>query len=103
MLQKLRVLSIAYQRADVSLRELLSLNKQQALWLSNELQGKFGIEELVILSTCNRTEVYYVAESNKDINILAAWIQSANLNCWGKILPCIPAYRVGKRHSICLG
>jgi len=57
---------ISYQTAPIDIREKLSLSYAQALesalWLTNE----GGLREAVIISTCNRTELYAEAEEGLD-------------------------------------
>ncbi len=48
------------------MRELIALNEDEAKRLMLRLRDFFGLTELLVISTCNRTEVYYAFE--KDIN-----------------------------------
>ncbi len=47
-----------YDRAPVALRERLSFTKNAVADLDRALAGRPGVEGAVLLSTCNRTEVY---------------------------------------------
>ena len=47
-----------YDRAPVALRERLSFTKNAVADLDRTLAGRPGVEGAVLLSTCNRTEVY---------------------------------------------
>jgi glutamyl-tRNA reductase len=69
----LLVLGINYNTAPVSIRERLAFS---ADILTNALQDLLcvdGIDEVAILSTCNRTEFYCSTQSNNP-NVLIDWI-----------------------------
>ena len=51
---------INYKSSDLSLRESLTPSEQQRKDLCFELRESFPLEELLILSTCNRLEIYGV-------------------------------------------
>jgi glutamyl-tRNA reductase len=70
MSQSFRSLSLSYHNAPVEVRELFSLNEvltKEALFQLREL---LDLEELLILSTCNRTEVYYTSAHILDEEIV---------------------------------
>ncbi len=54
-------LGINHRTAPVALREKFSVPQRQLAETTRELQRACGIDELVLLSTCNRTELYYVS------------------------------------------
>ncbi|MFI3242759.1 MAG: glutamyl-tRNA reductase [Akkermansia sp.] len=54
----LLTLGVNYRTCPVSIREQFSVAKSQLLRLNQRLLSLSGIEECVLLSTCNRTEVY---------------------------------------------
>src|SRR5450755_3145000 len=49
-----------HRTAPVELRERISFTQQQALEASDELRRQGILEEAVVLSTCNRSELYGV-------------------------------------------
>ncbi len=55
---KLELVGISHRRAPVEVRELVAFDRGAAARLAAELAGAGG--EAVVLSTCNRTEVYAV-------------------------------------------
>jgi glutamyl-tRNA reductase len=57
----LKVVSISYKTAPVSIREQLALSESQSKDVLLELKNYDQISDLLIVSTCNRTEVYYSA------------------------------------------
>jgi len=60
------IAGINYKKSDASIRGLFAINSDQ---YSNILQkaGQIGLNELFILSTCNRTEIYGFAPSANDL------------------------------------
>src|ERR1700730_13201670 len=49
-----------HKTASVELRERVSFSQQQALYAADELRKRGILEEAVVLSTCNRSELYGV-------------------------------------------
>ena len=60
---KLHVLGISHKSANLALREQFYLDKQATGLLLNRLKEVCNIQEALVLSTCNRTEVYYQVPS----------------------------------------
>jgi glutamyl-tRNA reductase len=58
----LSVVSYSFKNAPVELRERLALPAGEAARLLPELRMGCGLRELMVLSTCNRVEYYFVAE-----------------------------------------
>ncbi len=69
-INKFCVAGINYKKADAELRSLFAVNTNQyASILSNT--SSFGLKEVFVLSTCNRTEIYGLTENADDlINLL---------------------------------
>jgi glutamyl-tRNA reductase len=59
-----RVLKVSYKQASLELRESVSFGEFSAKKFMVETRNILGIEELLVLSTCNRTEIYYTAEKS---------------------------------------
>lgn len=57
--------------ADVALRERVSLSGAALDAALRDLRQRPGVQEAAILSTCNRTEIYCLAEADVD---LAGWL-----------------------------
>jgi glutamyl-tRNA reductase len=53
---------ISYKTSAVEVREQFSLAKEEIIPFSELLQKETGISNLVVLSTCNRTEIYFSQE-----------------------------------------
>ncbi len=50
---------ISYKTSPVEIREQFSLSKEEIIPFSELLQKETDISEIVVLSTCNRTEIYF--------------------------------------------
>jgi len=59
-----RAISLSHHRAPVGIRELIYLNESTVRALMIALQDLFNPSELLILSTCNRTEIYYASDND---------------------------------------
>ena len=64
MQTKFRVVSLSHKSAPVHIRELISLDEVAIERLLLKLKDFFSVTEALVLSTCNRTEVYYIHESD---------------------------------------
>jgi len=59
---KFRSLSISHKNAPVKIREIISLDERAIHSILLKLKDFFSLGDALILSTCNRTEVYYSHE-----------------------------------------
>ncbi len=57
---------ISYKTAPLEVREQIALNEDEAKALMLKVQEFFGGTDILVVSTCNRTEVYY--NSHEDYN-----------------------------------
>lgn len=62
-LPQMLCLGINYRTAPVAVRECFSVPKSKQEAVNRALRDLPGVEECVLLSTCNRTEVYYWSHS----------------------------------------
>ena len=67
---KFRAISLSYKKAPVEIREIISIDELTIKALLGEISQVLNISEALILSTCNRTEVYYSAEQSLDSEII---------------------------------
>lgn len=65
------ILGISHQSAPVSVRELYAFDEQEKSAFADQIRSQLQIEGIVILSTCNRTEIYFNSrlENKSDIYI----------------------------------
>ena len=68
----LHVLGINHQTAPVSLRETVAFGPDAVPRALESLRAQAGVQEAVLLSTCNRTELY--ARSDNGPDALANWL-----------------------------
>jgi len=58
--------SISHKSAPLTVREQVALNDDESKAFAIQCKEKYDINDLLIVSTCNRTEIYYSA--NQDIS-----------------------------------
>src|SRR5471032_606709 len=57
------ILGINHKTAPIALREKVAFNEERLVAELRALRQESGVEEAVILSTCNRTEVYWAGSA----------------------------------------
>ncbi len=67
---KFRALSLSHKTAPVQIRELISLDEGSIHRILLKLREFFSLSDALILSTCNRTEVYYSHELDLSTEII---------------------------------
>ncbi|MCG8340806.1 MAG: glutamyl-tRNA reductase [Cytophagales bacterium] len=70
MSYRFKAISISYKHAPVEVREQVALEEQGCRSLLRKLKEIIGINEALVLSTCNRTELYYCADQDLSQTIL---------------------------------
>ena len=70
MTQNFKALALTYKSAPVAIREQVSLNEGAAKKLHHFIKNYTSATDVLIVSTCNRTEVYYLAEQDFSFEIL---------------------------------
>lgn len=64
------VVGINYKNTDTAERGAFAVQPEQYEAILNEAREEFGIEELFVLSTCNRTEVYGITPNVSELERL---------------------------------
>ncbi|EMR04289.1 glutamyl-tRNA reductase [Cesiribacter andamanensis] len=59
-----KALSLSFKKAPLEIRELVSLSEENCQALLQHLRDVLGLAEALVISTCNRTEIYYAAEQD---------------------------------------
>ncbi|MGB8453745.1 MAG: glutamyl-tRNA reductase [Anaerocolumna sp.] len=73
-------ISISHKTAPVDVRELLTFSKEEKIdFIKSAVQLK-DIEECVLITTCNRTEVYVTGEENASEQIMQLLVTRKSLN-----------------------
>ncbi|UOQ98637.1 glutamyl-tRNA reductase [Hymenobacter sp. 5317J-9] len=67
-----KAVSLSFKKAPLAIRELLSLDEAACRRFLHTLHNELGLSDLLVLSTCNRTEVYYTAEDDRSRDIILA-------------------------------
>ena len=65
-----KVISLSFKNAPVEIREVIALEDELMKVLVKDFQDLLGLSDILILSTCNRTEVYYSHEEDRTTEII---------------------------------
>ncbi|GAA4301835.1 glutamyl-tRNA reductase [Nibribacter koreensis] len=65
-----KVLTLSYKQAPIAVREAVSLNEIAGKNLLDKIKDFTAIQEAMVLSTCNRTEVYYTADQDYSTELI---------------------------------
>jgi glutamyl-tRNA reductase len=57
-----KAFSLSHKSAPLAVREQVALTESEVKDFSIKIKDLFGIQECMVVSTCNRTEVYYTSE-----------------------------------------
>ncbi|WP_338064738.1 hypothetical protein [Thiomicrorhabdus aquaedulcis] len=71
---KLYTLGVNHETAPIDVRETISFSPETALRAALELKEKSLISECIILSTCNRTEIYCRLKNDHQPDDMVAWL-----------------------------
>ena len=58
------LISINYKIAPIDIRERFHFDNSEKILFNRQLKKKIGVEGLMIISTCNRTEIYFEFENH---------------------------------------
>lgn len=81
-----KAITISHKKASLQLRGQIALNEEESKALMLKMRETFDVSEVLVLSTCNRTEVYYVSESNLGESIIRLIASQKVLNS-NEVLP----------------
>lgn len=74
VLESLFVLGTSHHATPLDVRERFALTPAQALDLQKQLQAQDGIRECLVLNTCNRIEIYGLADSLEYVDEVRAFL-----------------------------
>lgn len=77
---KLYVIGINHKAASVSIREQFALLPEHINCFTHTALKLKGLREIVLLSTCNRTEIYFTAQHELNPKIIQIWAELLDLN-----------------------
>ncbi|WP_247236293.1 glutamyl-tRNA reductase [Telluribacter sp. SYSU D00476] len=64
MYNQFKSVSLSYKVAPLAIREQIALNEEGAKALMLRIREFFDVSDVLVVSTCNRTEIYYSASEN---------------------------------------
>lgn len=70
MFENFKAVSLSHKKADVEIRELISLNNDECAGILDSMHEFTSATDLLIVSTCNRTEIYYAHPEDLSDDIL---------------------------------
>ena len=73
MYENLKVIGLSHDSSPIAIRELVTFSENENKNFLDRMRELFDLDETVILSTCNRTEIYYISDidlSNSILNLL---------------------------------
>ncbi len=64
-------ISISYKNAPIHVREKIALDEQGCRNMLIKIRDILGIQEAIIISTCNRTEIYYISDNDESKSLVS--------------------------------
>lgn len=83
-IQNFHLVGINYKKTDAAIRGLFAINQEQYLRLLDEARAS-GVNDLFVLSTCNRTELYGFAANPEVLMELVCRVTNGNLPVFREI------------------
>jgi glutamyl-tRNA reductase len=65
-----KAISISYKNAPIEIREQIALDAKGCRQLLEKLKDVLGLQEALIISTCNRTEIYYLSDTDLSTELI---------------------------------
>lgn len=81
-----KAITISHKKATLQVRGQIALNEDESKNLMLKIRETFDVSEVLVLSTCNRTEIYYCSETDLGENIIRL-IASQKVLSSAEILP----------------
>jgi glutamyl-tRNA reductase len=70
MYNHFKSISLSHRKAPLAIREQLALNEDSAKGIMLRLKDFFDVTDVLTVSTCNRTEIYYSAQEDLNEEII---------------------------------
>ena len=71
----LTVVGISHHTASVEIRERFAFGEEEGRWALVELKERSSVDEAVLLSTCNRTEMYLYPATEETLRLAESLLQ----------------------------
>ncbi|XOV93227.1 MAG: glutamyl-tRNA reductase [Bacteroidota bacterium] len=86
-MEHFKSLGISFKNTPLEVREAITLNEEETKSLLRRINEVLGLDEVLILSTCNRTEIYYTSkelQTDSLISLLSSFkgIESGTINSY---------------------
>jgi glutamyl-tRNA reductase len=101
MLHPFKAVSLSFKKAPLAIRELIALDEAACRRFLHTLHHDLGLTDLLVLSTCNRTEIYYSAERDQSPAIIEALARLKSLTDVASYFPyfdVLDSYNEAVRH-----
>ncbi len=79
MYQHFKAISLSFKKAPVEIREKVALNETATRDFLNKAAEHSDISDILLLSTCNRTEIYYLAVEDRSDELLKLLEAESNI------------------------
>src|SRR6478735_723102 len=70
MKDQFKAITLSYKNAPIAIREAVALNEAGCRNLLHKIREFTGVADAMVLSTCNRTEVYYASAQDLSVEII---------------------------------
>ena len=70
MYRNFKAVSLSHKSASVEIRERVALNEEECRRLLSYFKEFMDFQDVLVLSTCNRTEVYYSSSTERSSEIV---------------------------------
>jgi glutamyl-tRNA reductase len=88
-----RAISLSHKQAPLEIRELVALSEENNQRLLQQIREVLGIAEALIVSTCNRTEIYYISDQDLDRSILTLLALEKGISQIESLIPYFQYYQ----------
>lgn len=88
MQNRFKVLTLSYKHAPINVREQVALDESACRNLLGKIKEFTEAEDVLVLSTCNRTEVYYASEKDCSREIVKLIALEKGFIATRQVQPC---------------
>lgn len=87
MQHSFKAISLSYKQSPLNIREQVSLNEGEAVRVLSKMREMLAISEALVLSTCNRTEIYYTSEQDLTVELVKLIVVEKGGHSSEEVLP----------------
>jgi glutamyl-tRNA reductase len=92
MHNQFKAVSLSHKTAPLAVREAFALTEGEVKAFSLQLRDVFDIQEALVVSTCNRTEVYYASSDNLNELVIKSLVAFKALGTSDSFMPYFRCY-----------